>query len=129
MLVEWNATRQPRPEYGCLHQLFEAQTRRTPDAIAVDYEESGLSYKELNRRANQLARYLQTLGVGPDVLVGICLPRSLDLLICLLAILKAGGAYLPLDPGYPSERLLFMLNDAQVTVLLTEEKLRGSIPP
>jgi amino acid adenylation domain-containing protein len=127
-LVEWNNT---KTEYGnelCLHQLFEAQVERTPDAVAVVYENEQLTYQELNQRANQLAHYLQKLGVGPEVLVGICLERSLQMVIALLGILKAGGAYVPLDPAYPSERFAFMLEDSQVSVLLTQEKLVAMLP-
>ena len=114
-------------DYGpsvCLHQLFEAQAERTPAAVAVCYEDEQLTYDELNRRANQLAHYLRGLGVGPEALVGICVERSLEMVVGLLGILKAGGAYVPLDPGYPAERLSFMLEDAAVAVLLTQEHLR-----
>ena len=99
--------------------LFEAQVERTPEAIAVQFEGKQLTYGELNRRANQLAHYLQRLGVGPEKLVGICIERSIEMVIGLLGILKAGGAYVPLDPSYPRERLAFMLEDSQVSVLLT----------
>jgi amino acid adenylation domain-containing protein len=112
----------------CLHQLIEAQEERTPEAVAVEYEGARLAYRELNRRANQLARYLRARGVGPDVLVGICVSRSLDMVVGLLGILKAGGAYLPLDPSYPKERLAFMIEDAQAPVLLTQEPLLTSLP-
>ncbi|HEX7737139.1 MAG TPA: amino acid adenylation domain-containing protein, partial [Ktedonobacteraceae bacterium] len=128
LLVAWNATSQPLSP-ACFHQLFEEQARRSPCAIAVVAEEGMLSYEELNERANQLARYLQTLGVGPDVMVGLCLERSLNLMVGLLAILKAGGAYLSLDPTYPAERLAFMLRDARTRVLLTREHLRPLFPP
>lgn len=103
--------------------LFEEQVERSPDAIAVVFEEKQLTYRELNARANQLARYLQTLGVGPEVLVGICVERSAEMIVSILGILKAGGAYVPLDPAYPQERLAFMLEDAAVTVLLTQSQL------
>src|ERR1019366_3221247 len=106
-----------------VHQLFEAQAERTPDAVAIVFEAEQLTYGELNRRANQLAHHLRALGVGPEVLVAICLERSLEMVIALLGVLKAGGAYLPLDPAYPKERLAFMLEDAQVPVLLTQERL------
>lgn len=118
-LAEWNATQAPYPQHTCLHRLFEIQVARTPDAIAVSCGEGRLTYAELNRRANQLARYLRSLGVGPDVLVGIYAERSLELVIGLYGILKAGGAYLPLDPSYPTERLSFMVADAGILVLLT----------
>ncbi len=106
----------------CIHQLFEAQVERTPDAIAVVFENQQLSYRALNARANQLAHYLKTLGVEPDVLVGLCVGRSLEMIVGLLGILKAGGAYVPLDPTYPKERLALMLSDSQVPVLLTQNK-------
>ncbi|HLO86302.1 MAG TPA: amino acid adenylation domain-containing protein, partial [Nostocaceae cyanobacterium] len=112
----------------CLHQLFEAQVERTPDAVAVVFENEQLTYRKLNLRANQLAHYLQELGVGPEVLVGICVERSPLMVIGILAILKAGGAYVPLDPAYPQERLVGMIEDAQVSVLLTQEKLQENLP-
>jgi amino acid adenylation domain-containing protein len=118
LLAEWNSTQAEYPTHQCLHELFEAQVERTPDAIAVVFEEQQLTYRELNARANQLAHYLQTLGVGAEVLVGICIERSIEMIIGILAILKAGGAYIPLDPAYPQERLAFMLEDAQVSVLI-----------
>jgi len=123
LLVEWNDTKTDYPQDVCIHQLFEAQAQRTPDAIAVMFEHEQLTYGELNRRTNQLAHHLQALGVGPEVPVGVCLERSLEMVIGLLAILKAGGAYVPLDPAYPKERLTFMLEDTQAPVLLTQERL------
>ena len=123
LLVGWNSSRTDCPPDLCVHQLFEAQVARTPDAIAVVFEAEQLTYGELNCRANQLAHYLRALGVGPEVLVAICLERSLEMVIGLLGILKAGGAYVPLDPAYPQERLAFMLKDAQTPVLLTRERL------
>jgi amino acid adenylation domain-containing protein len=121
LLVEWNNTQAEYPQSRCLHQLFEAIVEQTPDAVAVVFENSVLTYRQLNNRGNQLAHHLQALGVGPEVLVGICVERSLDMLVGLLGILKAGGAYLPLDPAYPSERLTFMLEDSQAPVLLTQK--------
>ena len=121
--LAWNDTKVDYPQDKCIHQLFESQVAKTPDAIAVVFENQQLTYSVLNRRANQLAHYLQTLGVKPEVLVGICVERSLEMIIGLLGILKAGGAYVPLDPSYPKERLAFMLEDAQVPVLLTQNKL------
>ena len=129
LLVEWNQTQVDYPKDYCIHELFEAQVERTPDAIAVVFEDQQLTYRELNAKANQLAHYLQTLGVGPEVLVGICVERSLEMAIGLLGILKAGGAYVPLDPAYPQERLTFMLEDAQVPVLLTQQYLADKLPP
>ncbi|WP_292760022.1 non-ribosomal peptide synthetase [Nostoc sp. NOS(2021)] len=123
LLVEWNDTQVDYPSDKCIHQLFEEQVQRTPDAIAVVFEDQQLTYQQLNCRANQLAHYLKSLGVGADVLVGICVERSIEMVVGLLGILKAGGAYLPLDPEYPTERLRFMLEDSQVPVLLIQQKL------
>ena len=120
LLVEWNNTATDYPHDACIHELFEEQVKKSPDAIAVVFEDQQLTYGELNRRANQLAHYLRKLGVGPEVLVGICMERSLEMIIGLIGILKAGGAYVPLDPEYPKERLAFMMADAQVAVLLTQ---------
>ncbi|HEY0604051.1 MAG TPA: amino acid adenylation domain-containing protein [Herpetosiphonaceae bacterium] len=123
IVEQWNDTQTSYPQIACLHQLFEAQVERTPEAIALIFEDQQLSYDVLNRRANQLAHHLQTLGVGPDVAVGICAERSPELVIGLLGILKAGGAYVPFDPGYPAERLHYMLEDAQAPVLLAQAQL------
>jgi len=134
LLMEWNDTATDYPQDLCVHHLFEAQVARTPDAVAVVFPSTSvggreqLTYGELNRRANQLARYLQKLGVGPETLVGISVERSLEMAVGLLGILKAGGAYLPLDPDYPQERLAFMLEDAQVSVLLTQARLVADLP-
>ncbi|MBN3884455.1 MAG: amino acid adenylation domain-containing protein [Nostoc sp.] len=114
--------------YKCIHRLFEEQVEKTPDAVALVYEKQNLSYRELNNRANQLAHYLQALGVKPEVRVGICVERSPFLAIGILAILKAGGAYIPLDPAYPSERLTFMMEDVQTTILLTHNHLCDRLP-
>lgn len=121
LLVEWNDTKTKYPQDKCIHELFEQQVEQTPDAVAIVFENQQLTYSELNAKANQLARYLRRLGVGPEVLVGICLDRSLEMIVGVLSILKAGGAYVPLDPAYPSERLSFMLEDAGVSLLLTQE--------
>lgn len=120
LLVEWNATQVDYPRNKCIHELFEEQVERTPDGIALVFEDQQLTYRELNRRANQVAHYLRKLGVGPEVLVGICMERSLEMVVGLLGILKAGGAYVPLDPSYPKERLAFMLEDSAPMVLLTQ---------
>ncbi|CAH2574040.1 Gramicidin S synthase 2 [Planktothrix rubescens] len=128
LLIEWNNTQVDYPQIKCIHHLFEEQVERTPDAIAVVFENQQLTYTELNGRANQLAHYLQKLGVKADTLVGICVERSLEMMVGLLGILKAGGAYVPLDPEYPQERLSFMLEDSQVKVLVTQAKLVKSIP-
>ncbi len=121
ILVEWNRTEQPFPEQVCLHQLVEAQVERTPDAVAVVFEGAQLTYRELNQRANQLAHYLRKQGVGPDVLVGIAMERSLEMVVGVLGILKAGGAYVPMDSNLPRERLAYMLADAAVPLLLTQQ--------
>jgi amino acid adenylation domain-containing protein len=127
LLVEWNDTAVDYPQERCIHQLFEAQVVRTPEAVAVVFEDKELTYAELNARANQLARHLVALGVGPEVLVGICMERSLELIVGLLGILKAGGTYVPLDPGYPQTRLAFMLKDTAAPVLLTQEALLAQL--
>lgn len=127
-LIEWTDTKTDYPQEVCLHQLFEAQVERTPEAIAVVFEDRHLTYRELHQRANQLAHHLQALGVGPEVLVGICMERSLEMVVGILGVLKAGGAYVPLDPTYPQERLAFMLEDAQVAVLLTQQRLLAGLP-
>ncbi|NER33981.1 MAG: amino acid adenylation domain-containing protein [Oscillatoria sp. SIO1A7] len=127
LLVEWNDT-QAYPQDKCIHQLFEEQVERTPDAVAVVFEEERLTYRELNAKANQLAHYLKSLGVGPEVLVGICVERSIEMIVGLLGILKAGGAYVPFDSNSPAERLAFMLADAGISIIVTEEKLKSAIP-
>src|SRR5882724_4190096 len=108
---------------ACIHRLFEAQVERTPEAPAVCHEEQTVSYRELNERANRLAHYLRGKGVGAEELVGICMERSVEMVVGLLGILKAGGAYVPLDASYPRERLRYMVADAGVRVLLTQERL------
>src|SRR5205085_10861681 len=105
VVEEWNATEEEYPEKKCVHELIEEQVEKTPDAVAVVYEDTALSYGELNRRANQLAHYLRGLGVEADTRVGICMERCAEMLVGLLGVLKAGGAYVPLEPGYPWERL------------------------
>jgi amino acid adenylation domain-containing protein len=128
LLVGWNATAADYPHDRCLHELFEAQVERTPNATAAVFGDQRLTYRELNQRANQLAQHLRRGGVGPEALVGLCVERSLDMLVGLLGILKAGGAYLPLDPVYPAERLAFMLEDAQVAALVTQTSLLDRLP-
>jgi len=128
LLMEWNIADIEYPSDRCIHQLFEAQVERTPDAIAVVFEEKSLTYSELNRKANQLAHFLQKQGVGPEVPVGIYVERSLEMVVGLLAILKAGGAYVPLDLTYPAERLAFMLADTQAPVLCTQQQFVTKLP-
>jgi amino acid adenylation domain-containing protein len=128
LLIEWNNTQVDYPQDKCIHQLFEEQVERTPDAVALVFEDEQLTYRELNHRANKIAHYLQALGVKPELLVGICIERSIEMVVALLGILKAGGAYMPLDPEYPTERLRFMLEDAQVSVLLTQQSLLERLP-
>lgn len=125
VLVEWNRTEVPYPKDRCLQELFEEQVERTPEATAVVFDGGRSTYRELNERANRLARRLRGLGVGPDTLTAICVERSLEMVVGLLAILKAGGAYVPLDPSYPADRLAYMLRDSEALLLLTQERLRG----
>ncbi len=129
MLVEWNQTDVDHPLHRCVHELFEAQAQQTPNAFAVIYEDTQYTYHDLNQRANQLAHYLITLGLGPEDLVGVLVERSLDVVVAMLAIFKAGAAYLPLDPTYPADRLAFMFEDAQLSLLLTQQKWLANLPP
>jgi amino acid adenylation domain-containing protein len=129
LLVEWNDTKTDYPAHTCIQELFEQQVESAPDAIALICEDRRVTYLELNSQANQLARYLQKRGVGPDTRVGICIARSPEMIVALLGILKAGGAYVPLDPDYPQARLKFMLEDARVPVLLTQSSLLQYLPP
>ncbi len=124
LLVEWNESAADYPRSSCFHELFEAQAARTPAAIAVVCEGQQISYGELNGRTNQLAHHLRSLGVGPDVLVALCMERSLEVIVGIVGILKAGGAYVPLDPSYPAERLQYMLADSRAAVLLTSQEQR-----
>ncbi|MCH5651137.1 non-ribosomal peptide synthetase [Pseudomonas syringae] len=128
ILHDWNATAADFPNEACLHSLIEAQVRATPDAPALVFATEQLSYVQLNARANQLAHRLRESGVGPDVLVGICVERSLELVIGLLAIIKAGGAYVPLDPDYPEDRLAYMMQDSGIGLLLTQTALLARLP-
>jgi amino acid adenylation domain-containing protein len=128
LLVDLNDTAAQFPRDVPIHELFERHAARTPEAPAVVFGEERLTYAELNGRANQLARHLRDLGVGPDVRVGVCVERSTEMIVALLAVLKAGAAYLPLDSSYPPERLAFMLEDAAVSALLTQEHLEGELP-
>lgn len=128
MLLEWNKTTANYLRSQCIHQIIEAQVARTPNAIAVVAEERQLTYDELNQRANQLAQQLRAVGVGPDVLVGLYVERSLEMAVGLLGILKAGGAYVPLDPAYPRARLISMLEDARIAVVVTQTHLHAQFP-
>ncbi|MBD0263288.1 MAG: amino acid adenylation domain-containing protein, partial [Tolypothrix sp. Co-bin9] len=123
ILVEWNNTQVDYSQDKCIHQVFDNQVKLHPESIAIIFENEQITYKELNIRSNQLAQHLQKLGVKSEVLVGICISQSVEMIVGLLGILKAGGTYVPLDPSYPQERLNFMLEDAQISVLLTQEKL------
>jgi amino acid adenylation domain-containing protein len=128
IVVEWNQTRRSYPEGRCIHELFREQAERSPERIALMYEGHQVSYRELNRRANQLGNYLQKIGVGPEVLVGLYLERSVEMVVALMGVLKAGGGYLPLDSAYPLERIAFMLEDAGVGVALTRRKFEERLP-
>ncbi|MGA9773578.1 MAG: amino acid adenylation domain-containing protein [Blastocatellia bacterium] len=128
LLVDWNATRTDGINYDSVQSIFEAQAELTPEKIAVVFETERLTYRELNERANRLAHYLRGLGVGPDKLVGICIERSLKMSVAVLGVLKAGGAYVPLDPAYPIQRLAVMLEDAGVSVLVTQKELIERLP-
>ena len=128
LVVGWSGTRRDYPREAGIHELFEEQAARTPEAVAIEYGQLRLSYRELNERANRVARYLRRHGVGPEVMVGLCVERGLELVVGVLGIVKAGGAYVPLDPEYPAARLSFMLEDTATPVLLTQEKLRERLP-
>ncbi|MBE2202016.1 MAG: amino acid adenylation domain-containing protein [Anaerolinea sp.] len=127
-LALWNDTQTAVPAYACIHQLFQNQVTQTPDAVAVQWGNEQITYEALNSRANQLAHYLQTLGVGPEVLVGVYLDRSVTMIVAVMGILKAGGAYVPLDPAYPRSRLAFMLADTDAPVLLTQRPFLQELP-
>jgi amino acid adenylation domain-containing protein len=128
VLLEWNDTCRDYPKDVCLHELFEAQVERMPNAVAVVFEDERLTYREVNHRANRLAHRLRKLGVGPDVIVGVFAERSVEMVVGLVATLKAGGAYLPLDPSYPAERLSFMLSDAQPIIVLAQRSVAAKLP-
>lgn len=125
MLVDWNNTATDYPADLCVHQLFESQAALTPDATAVIFDDKKISFARLNELANQLARYLQDQGLGPEALIGICVERSLEMVVGVLGVLKAGCAYVPLDPTYPQERLLYMLDDCSANILITQQNLLG----
>jgi amino acid adenylation domain-containing protein len=128
ILVDWNQTLTVSPDTRCIHELFEQQAERTPEAVAVVFEDTQLTYRDLNCRSNQLANYLRAAGAGSDVLVGVCLERSAEIPIALLGILKAGAAYLPLEPDYPAERLRFILENSGASILVTLKSLSDRLP-
>ncbi|HEV2734381.1 MAG TPA: amino acid adenylation domain-containing protein, partial [Longimicrobiaceae bacterium] len=128
VMTEWNATERPYPAGPRVHDLFQAQAARTPDAVAVSWRGERTTYAGLDRRANRLASALRRRGVRPEVRVGVCMSRTPELLVAVLAVLKAGGAYVPLDPAYPPERLGYMVEDAGISLVLTEWRLIGSLP-
>ena len=127
-LFEWNDTKTSYPDSVCVHQLFERQVLKTPHRVALIHEGETLTYEELNRRANKLAHYLRGMGVGTETRVGMMLERSVEMVLAILGIMKAGGAYVPFDPNYPQERLSFMVEDAGVSIMLTQERLAESLP-
>ncbi|HYH80877.1 MAG TPA: amino acid adenylation domain-containing protein, partial [Longimicrobium sp.] len=128
VLEGWNRTEAEVPADRCIHELFEAQAARTPGAVALRFEEESLTYAELNARANRLAHHLAGLGAGPEARVGICVDRSAEMVVAMLAVLKSGAAYLPLDPSYPARRLAYMLEDSGAPLLVTQDSLRGLLP-
>ena len=127
-LAEWNRTAAPYPADRCIHELFEAQAARTPDADAVVFGGASLPFREVDARANRIAHHLRRLGVGPEVRVGLCMERGMELVPAVLGVMKAGGAWVPMDPSHPAERLSYLLDDSGVGVLLTQERLRGRLP-
>jgi non-ribosomal peptide synthetase component F len=128
IVVDWNDTGRPYPNDRRIHELFAEQAKRAPDRIALIGDAQEVTYGELNRRANQLAHYLRRMGVGPEVLVGLCLQRSVEMVVAVMGVLKSGGAYLPLDPESPIERLMVMLEDAGAGIVLTERALEEHLP-
>ncbi|NVO09465.1 MAG: amino acid adenylation domain-containing protein [Bacteroidales bacterium] len=129
LLVEWNDTSVDYPKDKTIIDLFEEQAEKTPNNIAVVFEEEKLTYRELNESANQLGWYLQSRGVKPDTLVGVCMDRSLDMIVGLYAILKAGGAYVPIDPNYPKDRIDYMIKDSECRIILTQESIKPILSP
>jgi len=128
ILIEWNDTRREGPHKKCIHELFESQVELNPEKLAVVYNDEKITYGELNRRSNQLANYLKNIGVGPEVVVGFCLVRSIDLVISILGIMKAGGAYFPLDPAYPDDRLAYLLSDSKISILIINQAIQKKLP-
>ncbi|MEW6736579.1 MAG: amino acid adenylation domain-containing protein, partial [Acidobacteriota bacterium] len=128
LLVEWNRTERDFSKITCIHEIFQAQAAKSADAVAVIFADQQLTYRELNNRANQLAHYLNHFGVRPEVKVGLCVERSLDMIVGILAILKAGGVYVPLDPAYPKDRLAYIMADSEMPIVITQEKLVENLP-
>lgn len=128
LLFDWNQTQSPLPQEACIHHLIAAQAERTPENIAIAFDSERLTYRDLDRRANQLAHHLRSLGIAATARVGICLERSLDAIVAILAVHKAGGAYVPLDPAYPRDRLAFMVEDADINLLITQQAWLGVLP-
>ncbi|MCP4727472.1 MAG: AMP-binding protein, partial [bacterium] len=128
LLYAWNETQKEYPKDKCVHELFEEYAEKTPEQTAVVFENESLTYYELNVQANRLAHYLIERGINPDTLVGICVERSLKMIVGVLGILKAGGAYVPIDPGYPQTRIQYMLEDSDIQELLTQESLLKQLP-
>ena len=122
-LIVWNATQVPYPDQNCIHELVETQVRRSPDQVALTFQNQSLSYLELDQQSTRLAHDLRNLGAGPESIIGICVERSAEMIVGLLGILKSGAAYLPLDPAYPLDRLQFMLQDSGALLLLTQDHL------
>lgn len=129
ILVDWNQTKSDYPRDLCAHQLFEAQVERTPDSVAVIFDDQSLTYRQLNQCANHLAHHLRSLGVGPEKMVGVYLERSLEMVVAVLGVLKSGGAYIPMDPMFPAQRIGYMIEDSQMPVIVTQQSLADSLPP
>lgn len=128
ILIDWNKTRHEFPKNKCVHQLIEEQFSVNPDAVAVEFEDIKLTYRELNERANQIANYLQNSGVKPNDIIGICIERSIEMVTALLGIIKSGAAYLPIDPGFPIERIVFLIEDTKAQFILTQQKILEKLP-
>src|SRR5262249_55301446 len=128
LLQEWNSTNVEYPRHKCVHELFAEQVERNPQAIALQFGQSTLTYAGLNRRANRVAHRLRRLGVAPDVRVAVCLERGFDLVAGILGVLKAGGAYVPLDPRYPADRLRYMVEDSGPVAVLSERGVKDRLP-
>jgi non-ribosomal peptide synthetase component F len=128
ILYKWNDTEHTFEDFICLHKLIEEQVNKTPDNIAVVFEDKHLTYKELNKRSNKLAHLLIRRGAGPHTLTGICAERSLEMVIAILGVLKAGGAYIPIDPEYPRDRVDFMISDSKAKIIITQKNIAEKLP-